>query len=152
MPSNNENNKVNIFESIERRFLSGDYELAELRKLDINKKEVYQFYGYLKQDKVLNIKFKGFIKQRKDNTNNITGIITSFYSETNETNLHGASCCAARSGRSRIDGYRRFAALGGLLPQADRPPRLSGSKSPCRKTRYPLCGFVSATKKQASGK
>lgn len=92
MPSNNENNKVNIFESIERRFLSGDYELAELRKLDINKKEVYQFYGYLKQDKVLNIKFKGFIKQRKDNTNNITGIITSFYSETNETNFDNYIC------------------------------------------------------------
>ena len=92
MPSNDKNNKVNIFESIERRFLSGDYELAELRKLDINKKEVYQFYGYLKQDKVLNIKFKGFIKQRKDNTNNVTGIITSFYSETNETNFDNYIC------------------------------------------------------------
>ena len=92
MPSNDKNNKVNIFESIERRFLSGDYELAELRKLDINEKEVYQFYGYLKQDKVLNIKFKGFIKQRKDNTNNITGIITSFYSETNETNFDNYIC------------------------------------------------------------
>ena len=92
MPSNDKNNKVSIFESIERRFLSGDYELAELRKHDINKKEVYQFYGYLKQDKVLNIKIKGFIKQRKDNTNNVTGIITSFYSETNETNFDNYIC------------------------------------------------------------
>ncbi len=92
MSSNNKNNKVSIFESIERRFLSGDYELAELRKLDINKKEVYQFYGYLKQDKVLNIKFKGFIKQRKDNTNNITGIITSFHFEANEANFDNYIC------------------------------------------------------------
>lgn len=92
MSSNNKNNKVSIFESIERRFLSGDYELAELRKLDINKKEVYQFYGYLKQDKVLNIKFKGFIKQSKDNTNNITGIITSFHFEANEANFDNYIC------------------------------------------------------------
>lgn len=92
MSSNNKNNKVSIFESIERRFISGDYELAELRKLDINKKEVYQFYGYLKQDKVLNIKFKGFIKQRKDNTNNITGIITSFHFEANEANFDNYIC------------------------------------------------------------
>lgn len=92
MPSNNKNNKISIFESIERKFLSGDYEVAELRKLDINKKEVYQFYGYLKQDKVLNIKFKGFIKQRKDNTNNITGIITSFHFEANEANFDNYIC------------------------------------------------------------
>lgn len=92
MSSNDKNNKVSIFKSIERKFLSGDYEVAELRKLDINKKEVYQFYGYLKQDKVLNIKFKGFIKQRKDNTNNITGIITSFHFETNDANFDNYIC------------------------------------------------------------
>ena len=38
MPSNDKNNKISIFESIERKFLSGDYEFVELRKLDINKK------------------------------------------------------------------------------------------------------------------
>ena len=92
MPSNDKNNKISIFESIERKFLSGDYEFVELHKLDINKKEVYQFYGYLKQDKVLNIKFKGFIKQRKDNTNNITGIITSFHFESNEANFDNYIC------------------------------------------------------------
>lgn len=92
MSSNGKNNKISIFESIERKFLSGDYEFVELRKLDINKKEVYQFYGYLKQDKVLNIKFKGFIKQSKDNVNNITGIITSFHFEANEANFDNYIC------------------------------------------------------------